>query len=143
MLGRISAFFLLALALVKTLLTRLSRRDGLRRFGEHYGSEGIFAVDRDEAKILARAHRCTHCGLCDAREGERIADSEKGYRGMMAFVSAGTRSLPDYPAMARTVSGVPQRAFEEAQAQCPEHVPLLQLRQLVVSQARRREAQTP
>ncbi len=131
MFARLSALFLLGLALLKTLIARWTRPNPLVRFSEHYGSEGILPVARSDARVLAEVHRCTACGRCDENEGERIAASGGRYRGMMAFALAGTRSLPDFDATKAALEGIDESAFEAAEARCPEGVPLLELARLV------------
>lgn len=81
--------------------------------------------------MLGRAGRCISCGRCDAGEGTRIAQSGGAYRGMMHFVLAGNRSLPDYDAVSRMIEGVPEDAFLQAESECPANVPLLSLARLV------------
>jgi hypothetical protein len=137
MFGRFKALFLLAFGLVKTLLQRFGPARSLQVFQEHYGSENIVAVTTEEAKLLSRVIACTACGRCDAFEGQRVATSARGYRGMMAFVLAGTRSLPDYGRTSATIVDVPDEAFVQAEKECPEAVPLLSLAQLVRSHAAR------
>lgn len=137
MLARLKALILLAIGLVKTLLLRLGPERSLLMFAEHYGGERIFAVSAEEAKQLARAGGCIACGRCDAFEGERVAASRTGYRGMMAFALAGTRSLPDYSHAAATIAEVPDDAFRAGERQCPEGVPLLSLARLVRKHAER------
>lgn len=139
--GRISALFLLALGLIKTLLLRLTAVNSLEGFAERYGSEGILRVTDEEARILRRAGRCVACGLCDAGEGSRIAASQVGYRGMMSFALSGTRSLPDYDAAALSIGEVPVAAFEQAERVCPVDVPLVQLAALVRGHAARQTQQ--
>lgn len=131
MLARLSALFLLAFALVKTLLQRWGNGSSLRRFAEQYGAEGIHSVSRRDARILAEVHRCTACGRCDEGEGERVANARNGYRGMMALALAGARSLPDFNAVAASLEGIPDSAFSFAETRCPERVPLLELGRLV------------
>lgn len=131
MFARISALFFLALALVKTLVLRLRSARSLERFTEHYGGEGVVRVSEEEASVLARVGRCTACGRCDAYEGPRVSNSRCGYQGMMVFVLAGTRSLPDYGNTAATICEVPDDAFLVAERECPENVPLLSLARLV------------
>lgn len=131
MFARLSALFLLAFGLLKTLLLRFGTERSLLVFAQHYGSEGISAVTTEEAKQLAQVGRCTACGRCDAFEGNRVANSRSGYRGMMAFVLSGTRSLTDYAHTSATIAEVPDEAFLKAAGECPEGVPLLSLAQLV------------
>lgn len=140
MAGRLLALFLLGLALIKTLLLRGVRRESLKRFNNHYSSEGILAVARAEAKILNSAGRCTACGLCDAFEGERVASSTNGYAGLSRFVCSGTRSLPDYVAAVRTIEGVSGDQLKRAESLCPENVPIVALAELVRSYAARQES---
>jgi ferredoxin len=139
MFRRLFALWLLALGLVKTLLLRLSPVRPLRGFEARYGREGIFAVTPREATLLAEAGRCTACGRCDAEEGERIATSRTGYRGMAAFAMTGTRSLPDFSSTARTMAEVPSAAIVRAESLCPYKVPLQALVRLVVDHAERSE----
>jgi hypothetical protein len=136
--GRISALFLLALGLVKTLLLRFVRLGALRAFDRKYGAEGIHAVQQSDAAVLSQAGRCISCGRCDADEGARIAQSAGAYRGMMHFVLSGNRSLPDYDAVARMIQAVPEQAFERAALECPTEVPLLSLARLVRSHGAKR-----
>ena len=135
--ARLNALFLLAFALLKTILLRLRPKRSLLMFAQHYGSEGIAAVLPGESKELARAGACIACGRCDAFEGERVANSRTGYRGMMAFALAGTRSLPDYSYTAATIRDVPDDAFQKAERECPEGVPLFSLAELVRKHAAR------
>lgn len=135
--GRISALFLLALGVIKTLLLRLAGGDSLAGFAERYGSEGILRVTDEEARVLQKAGKCIACGHCDAGEGPRIAQSRVGYRGMMHFALSGARSLPDYDAAALSIGEVPDVAFREAERVCPVDVPLAQLATLVRSHSAR------
>lgn len=138
MFRRVSALFVLALALVRTLLLRFSNRGtSLEQFDAQYGVEGLLAVNATESRVLSNAGRCTACGLCDAGEGERLIKSRTGYRGMMAFALSGARSMPDFPAVARSLDGIPDEAFSQAQSLCPQKVPLLEMASLVRSHARR------
>lgn len=140
MFARLTALFLLTFGLFKTLLLRFKTERSLLVFAQHYGSEGISAVTTEEAKQLAQAGRCTACGRCDAFEGERVANSQSGYRGMMAFALAGARSLTDYAHTAQTIAEVPDEAFRTAAGQCPESVPLFSLAQLVRKHSARGKA---
>jgi hypothetical protein len=137
--GRLSALVMLALGLIKTLLLRFAPGDSLRGFEERYGAEGILALSEEEAQILGRSGRCITCGRCDAGEGERVAVSQSGYRGMMQFALSGGRSLPDYDATSRTIAEVPDEAFMAAELLCPVEVPLLSLARLVRGHAGRQK----
>lgn len=137
MFARLTALFLLALGLAKTLLLRFDRSSALLGFRERYGSDEILGITREESVVLSQAGACTACGRCDQDEGARVARSEVGYRGMMAFVLSGTRSLTDYGAAARSISELPESAFEMAESLCPERVPLVRLAALVRGHAAR------
>jgi len=139
MLGRIFALFLLGSALVKTLLLRLGTpRTGKLAFDETYGEEGLVAVLPDESLVLQKAGGCVACGRCDRGEGSRIAKSPR-YRGIQAFVLAGTRSMPDYSTVANDIREVPDEALVEAERECPENVPIKALADLVRGYAKRNQ----
>lgn len=130
--ARLLSLLLLARGVIVTLLRRLSSKEKpLLAFAQRYGSEGIAAVQLDEAQLLSRVNGCVACGLCDRDEGRRIAQSKKGYRGMTAFALGGVRSLVDYRLTAASIEEVPREAFVQAERLCPTGVPLAEFSDLV------------
>lgn len=139
--GRLVALWLLGTAFVLTVLRRLFLgRDKLSRFAELYGSEGLLPVSEREHEILTLRYRCTACGACDREEKERIARSRVGYRGMMATVLGGSRSLVDAETVRATLVEVPEEAVRRAEAVCPENVPIVRLVELIRGHAARQQA---
>ena len=134
----VQSFFLLGLALIKTLLLRLApAKNPVERFNSVYGKEGILSVLPVEAAVLKRAGTCTACGRCDRDQAERVKRTRVGYRGMMAFALGGARSLTDAPASALVISELTEDEIARAEALCPQGVPLLDLSRLVRHHARR------
>jgi hypothetical protein len=130
--GRTFALILLGFALLKTLLRRLLPKEpALAAFARQYGAEGILAVSAEEHRLLTQSYRCTACGKCDEGERARIAAGEFGYRGLMAVVLGGSRSLADYDAVGEGLRGVPDNAIAEAERACPEGVPIVPLVELI------------
>jgi hypothetical protein len=126
---RIKAFLLLALALVRTLVRRaLGRgRSGLRAFRANYAADGLAPVSAEQRRGMAAFGRCIACGLCDRGERERIARSEGAYRGVMAFVVAASRSMPDFGAAAVTLRHLPDDVLAEKERRCPTKVPMREI----------------
>ncbi len=122
---------------MKTLLLRSKKRDVLGDFDENYRKDGLLPVLPNEWQVLRNAGTCIACGLCDAQEGERIAKSRGVYRGLMYFVLAGGRSMPDYKLVARSIADVPLEAFVEGERVCPVGVQLVELRGLVLEHGQR------
>lgn len=137
MLGPIKAFFLLGFAFVTTLLRRLvSRRGrGLAAFRENYDADGLPPLTPDERAKMPTFERCIACGLCDRGEAERIARSGGAYRGIMALMSAASRSMPDFRAAAYSFSFVPPEVLAEKEAICPTGVPMRDIARFVRDKA--------
>lgn len=126
--GRVLALWLLGTSLLKTLLLRwLPRPPALRAFEQKYGREGLLAVSLEEHALLTLRYRCSACGKCDSGEQERIAQGTNGYRGLMATVLGGSRSLADYDAVSASLEHVPDSALEAGERACPEGVPIVKL----------------
>jgi hypothetical protein len=123
--GRVKALFLLGLALVKTLLVRFFSRgyDGIARFRENYDADGLPPVTREERAGMNEFQRCVACGLCDRGEAARIARSGGAYRGVMALVVAGSRSMPEFRAAAYGFSFVPDDVLADKERICPVRIP--------------------
>ncbi|HEV8244698.1 MAG TPA: hypothetical protein VGP93_02985 [Polyangiaceae bacterium] len=135
--GRLKALVLLAGALLATLLRRLLSRqeDGIKAFRSHYDGDGLPPVSPDERRMLYEFQRCIACGLCDRGEGERIARSGGAYRGPMALVLAGSRSMPDYRAAAYSFGFVSEAVLAQKETICPTGVPFRKIARFVRSKA--------
>jgi hypothetical protein len=135
--GRIKALFLLALALVKTLIFRLlsGRHDGIAEFRRNYDADGLPPVTPEERSSMVAFQRCVACGLCDRGEAERIARSGGAYRGVMGLVIAGSRSMPEFRAAAYGFHFVPEAALEEKERLCPVRIPFRKIATFVRDKA--------
>jgi hypothetical protein len=137
MVARFKALVMLAGAFVFALLRKLlpGRQDGITAFRAHYDADGLPPVAPEERKILHEFQRCIACGLCDRGEAERIARSGGAYRGTMALVLAGSRSMPDYRAAAYSFSFVGDAVLAEKELICPTNVPFRKLARFVADKA--------
>jgi len=135
--GRVKALLLLFVALIGTLLRRLVTRGGggLARFREHYDADGLPPVTPEERAGFAAFERCVVCGLCDRGEAGRIARSGGAYRGVMALVVAGSRSMPEFRAAAYGFGFVPEDVLAEKEAVCPARVPFRAISRFVRDKA--------
>lgn len=122
---RLKALVLLALYLLKTIGRRLftRRKSGIAAFRAAYDADGLPPVSLAEREAMPAFSRCIACGLCDRGESGRIAASGGAYRGVMALVLAGSRSMPDYRAAAYSFSFVPDEVLAEKEPFCPTEVP--------------------
>lgn len=123
--GRVKALFLLGLALLKTLVVRLFTRggDGIAKFRENYDADGLPPVSVEERAHMHEFQRCVACGLCDRGEAGRIARSGGAYRGVMALVVAGSRSMPEFRAAAYGFDFVPDEVLADKERICPVRIP--------------------
>jgi hypothetical protein len=135
--GRLKAIWLLAIALLRTLLKRLFRRGlaGIGAFRNNYDADGLPPVTEAERAELGRFGRCIACGLCDRGEAERIASSEGAYQGVMALVLAASRSMPDFRAAATSFTFVPEDVLREKERICPTGVPFRRMARFVREKA--------
>jgi hypothetical protein len=135
--GRIKAMFLLGVALLKTLLLRFFTRgsDGIARFRENYDADGLPPVTAEEREHLVTFQRCIACGLCDRGEAGRIARSGGAYRGVMALVVAGSRSMPEFRAAAYGFDFVPDAVLAEKESICPVRIPFRRIARFVRDKA--------
>jgi hypothetical protein len=123
--GRIHALFILAWALVRSLVAPLlGTRRGLADFFRSYAADRLPPVAPDERRYLARLGGCVACGLCDVGEGAAIARSKGAYAGVMDLMLASSRSMPDYDAAARSFEAVGDDRLEQLEARCPVQVPM-------------------
>ncbi|HVU01905.1 MAG TPA: hypothetical protein VHE30_09140 [Polyangiaceae bacterium] len=130
---RLKAFFLLAFALLRTVVGRVfgAGRGGLAAFRKNYAADGLAPVTSEERAVLSTFGGCIACGLCDRGEAARIAKSNGAYRGVMEAVLAGSRSMPDYGAAALALAHVPDAVLEEKERICPTRVPMRALAKFV------------
>jgi hypothetical protein len=136
--ARLKALWLLALALLRTLLRLLFRRKrfgGISAFRANYDADGLPPVTPEERKRLPAFSRCIACGLCDRGESRRIAASGGAYRGPMALVLAASRSMPDFRAAAYSWSFVPDDVLVEKERICPTSVPFRDIARFVREKA--------
>lgn len=125
------------MALLVTLLRRLVSRKGtgIQAFRDNYDADGLPPVSEAERANMPRFQPCIACGLCDRGEADRIAASGGAYRGVMALVISGSRSMPDYRAAAYSFSFVTDQVLLEKERICPTHVALRDLARFVREKA--------
>ena len=135
--GRLKAIWFLAIALITTLFRRSFSRSGigLAAFRENYDADGLPPVTPDERAKLLGFERCIACGLCDRGEAERIERSGGAYRGIMALMLSGSRSMPDYRAAAYSFSFVPEDVLRDKERVCPTRVPMREIARFVRDKA--------
>jgi hypothetical protein len=136
-LGRLKALWLLAFSLLVTVVRRLVGRSstGLEAFRRNYDEDGLPPVTADERARMPGFESCIACGLCDRGEAARIAASGGAYRGLMALMTGGSRSMPDYRAAAYSFSFVPEEVLAEKERLCPTHVPMREIARFVRDKA--------
>jgi hypothetical protein len=123
--GRLHAFFLLAWALLRSVLTSLlGGRRGLADFQRSYAADRLPPVTPEERRELPLLGGCIACGVCDVGEGVRIVRSGGLYVGVMDLMLASSRSMPDYDAASRSFDAVGENRLTELEARCPTHVPM-------------------
>jgi hypothetical protein len=134
---RLKALILLALSLLRTILRRTftASKLGIGAFRKNYDADHLPPVSPDERAIMPTFSRCIACGLCDRGEATRIAASGGAYRGPMALVLAGSRSMPDYRAAAYSFSFVSEEVLAQKEAICPTGVPFVALARFVRAKA--------
>jgi hypothetical protein len=134
---RLKAILLLAVFLIKTVFRRLFTRNksGIAAFRANYDADGLPPVSLAEREAMPDFSRCIACGLCDRGESARIAASGGAYRGVMALVLAGSRSMPDYRAAAYSFSFVSDQVLAEKERICPTQVPFRAIARFVRDKA--------
>ena len=132
--GRGLALLVLASALVRILILRAFRvRTGLPLFQENYAKDRLPPVTLAEREQMSRFSRCIACGLCDEGEAERQRASNGQYRGVMQFVLASSRNMPDFDAASRTLDWVPIEVLAAKERHCPAFVPISDIARFVRS----------
>jgi hypothetical protein len=135
--GRALAVAVLAWAMLRVLARRLfGAVTGLRLFHLNYDRDRLPPVDAGARRGMAAFSRCIACGRCDVGEAERITASRGAYPGLMRFVLASSRSMPDYDAAALAVVDVPDEVLRDKERVCPTGVPFLALVRFVRAKAR-------
>lgn len=134
---RLKAILLLALFLMKTVLRRIFTRNkrGIAAFRANYDADGLPPVSLAEREEMPAFSRCIACGLCDRGEAGRIEASGGAYRGVMALVLAGSRSMPDYRAAAFSFGFVSDEVLAEKERICPTGVPFRAIARFVRDKA--------
>jgi hypothetical protein len=133
----------LALALVRVLFLRaFGAVTGLPLFKKNYGPDRLPPVEPAERAEMPRFSGCFACGRCDVGEGERIRASDGAYPGMMRFVLASSRSMPDFDAAERALRWVPEEVLLEKERICPARVPFSSLARFVRAKADAARADT-
>ena len=134
---RLKAILLLAVYLLKTIGRRIFTRNksGIAAFRANYDADGLPPVSPSEREAMPEFSGCIACGLCDRGESARIAASGGAYRGVMALVLAGSRSMPDYRAAAYSFSFVSDDVLAEKEKICPTGVPFRSIARFVREKA--------
>jgi hypothetical protein len=123
--ARIHALFILAWALVRSLLAPLvGARRGLADFQKSYAADRLPPVAPDERPLLSQLSGCIACGLCDVGEGAAIVRSGGAYAGVMDLMLASSRSMPDYDAAVRSFDAVGDDRLATLERRCPVAVPM-------------------
>lgn len=134
--GRLHAFFILAWALIRSLLAPIvGARRGLADFRRSYAPDRLPPVAPAERRELPVLGGCIACGLCDVGEGARIARSGGAYAGVMDLMLASSRSMPDYDAAARSFAAIGDDRLAELETRCPAHVPMRRVAAFVRTKA--------
>jgi hypothetical protein len=134
--GRLHALFILAWALVRSLLAPLfGARRGLADFRKSYAPDRLPPVSPDERRTLPTLEGCVACGLCDVGEGARIASSGGVFAGVMDLMLASSRSMPDFDAAARSFDAIGDARLAELETRCPVRVPMRKVAAFVRAKA--------
>ena len=135
--GRIHALFLLAFALVKTLLDRIFGRGlrGIALFEANFEAEHLSKVDSAERAELPSFSRCIACSRCNRGDGARMARSHGAYPGTMAIMVASSRSLPDFPMAAEALRFISDDELAEKERACPVQVPMRRIAAFIRARA--------
>ncbi len=134
--GRLHALFILAWALIRSLLAPLlGTRRGPADFRRSYAADRLPAVSPEERRTLPMLCGCVACGLCDVGEGARMARSGGVYAGVIDLMLASSRNIPDFDAAVRSFDAVGDARLEELEARCPTRVPMRKVAEFVRAKA--------
>jgi hypothetical protein len=133
----LKAIWLLALALIRTVLLRLFRRgrSGIAAFRANYDADRLPPVSPEERAEIGAFGRCIACGLCDRGETDRIVASRGAYRGVMALMLAASRNMPDFREAALSFQHVPDEVLADKERICPTRVPMRRIARFVRAKA--------
>jgi succinate dehydrogenase/fumarate reductase-like Fe-S protein len=138
---RVQALFILAWALVRSLLAPLlGKRRGLADFERSYGPDRLPALSLEERDLVTKMGGCIACGLCNVGEGAAMTRSKGAYRGVMDLMLASSRSMPDYDAALRSFDAVSDARLGELEGRCPAHVPMRRVAAFVRAKAAQMQA---
>ncbi len=135
--GRIHALYLLAKALLKTIVKRMfgGGLGGLPLFEANFEAEHLSKISAEERAELATFSRCIACGRCDRGDGVRIARSHGAYPGTMAIMLASSRSLPEFPVAAGALVWITDEELAEKETLCPVAVPMRRIAAFIRARA--------
>ena len=126
--ARLHALFVLAWALLRTLLARMTGNGtGVAAFRANYDGDRLPPATPDEREVLATMAGCIACGLCD------VGGLHPRGAGPMDLALAASRTASD--ADAASVAMVPDSILAERERICPAHVPLLSIARLTRERA--------
>jgi succinate dehydrogenase/fumarate reductase-like Fe-S protein len=131
---RLHAAFILAWALVKTLLAPLfGARRGLREFEASYRTKGgLVELAEEDRKELPTFGRCIACGRCNVGDASRIVASKGAFGGVMDLILASSRSMPDFAVAARSFEAIDDARLANLERTCPTAVPMRAIRAFVL-----------
>jgi len=131
------ALFVLAWALVRTLIARLfGASRGLRAFRESYDADRLPPVTREERDAMPTMSGCVACGLCDLSSASDEARSSSG-ASAMELALVGGRSTTDADAAVRSLATLDDAVLRRRESICPTRVPLVAIARLVRDRAAR------
>lgn len=109
------------------LMLSTDERPGKQRFLDNYASEGLIPFSVEERRVLSKASRCIHCGLCDAYDLALAAQPRTRFDGPSAIPLAWARATPDLPRARSALVALDEEALIRAEKVCPTRVPLREL----------------
>lgn len=141
---RLLALFLLAAALLKTILSwPLRRRRAPAQFRTHYAPDGLLPKSAELHRALLGAGGCTGCRRCDrvapsgAASGAGPSSQPSSPQPALSYLAqAWLRSLPDADLAHAGFAGYTQEDLARADELCPYGVSLTGLARLAELSAR-------
>ncbi len=126
--ARLAVVFVLAWALVRTLISRLfGARTGLALFRANYAEDRLPAATAEE-RALPSLSGCIACGLCDL-------GLDRPLGGAMDLALASSRATIDADAAEVGLAKLDDDALLAREALCPTRVPLLAVARLTRARA--------
>lgn len=111
------------------LMFSTDERGGKQRFLDNYAAEGLIPLSLEDRRVLAKASRCIHCGLCDAYDLALAAQPRARAEGPSAIPVAYSRATPDLPRARKALASFDDEALAAAERVCPTRVPLREIAQ--------------